>query len=122
MGNMQCRRPSDVTLYCRALSMNLPVQYIMVWHSVNCLMNKVTNYKELQTVMEKTPKKDILVVQGDWNAKIREEECKDWKGTSGHHCNTKSSDRGKRLLEFATYDDLVVVNTFGPHKTPRKIT
>ena len=62
------------------------------------------------------------MVQGDWNAKIGEEVCKDWKGTCGHHCNTKSNDRGRRLLEFASYNDLVVANTFGPHKTSRKIT
>ena len=62
------------------------------------------------------------MVQGDWNAKTGEEACKDWKGTSGHHCNTKSNDRGRRLLEFASYNDLVVANTFGLHKTPRKIT
>ena len=79
-------------------------------------------YKELQNVLDKTPKKDILAVQGDWNAKIGEEACKDWKGTCGHHCNIRSNDRGRLLLEFASYNDLVVANTFGPHKTSRKIT
>ena len=53
-------------------------------------------------------------MQGDWNAKIGEEACKDWKGTCGHHCNTNSNDRGRRLLEFASYNDLMVSNTFGP--------
>ena len=61
-------------------------------------------------------------MQGDGNAKIREEACKDWKGTCGHHCNTKSNNRGRRLSEFASYNDLVVANTFGSHKTPGKIT
>ena len=61
-------------------------------------------------------------MQEDWNAKIGEEACKDWKGTCGHPCNTKSNDRDRRLLEFASYNDLVVANTFGPHKTSRKIT
>ena len=28
---------------------------------------------------------------------------------------------GRRLLEFASYNDLVVANTFGPHKTAREI-
>ena len=46
-------------------------------------------YEELQKVLDKTPKKDIVEVQGDWNAKIGEEACKDWKGTCGHHCNNK---------------------------------
>ena len=27
-------------------------------------------YEQLQDVIEQTPKKDILVVQGDWNAKV----------------------------------------------------
>ena len=79
-------------------------------------------YEELQKVLDKTPKKDILVVQGDWNAKIGEEAFKDWKGTCGHHCNSKSNDRGRRLLEFASYKYLVVASTFGPYKTSRKIT
>ena len=48
-------------------------------------------YEELQKVLDKTPKKDILVVHGDWNAKIGEEASKDWKGTCGNHCNTKSN-------------------------------
>ena len=30
-------------------------------------------YEELQKVLNKTPKKDILVVQEDWNAKIGED-------------------------------------------------
>ena len=79
-------------------------------------------YEELQKVLDKTPKKDILVVQGDCNAKIGEEVYKDWKGTCGHHCNIKSNDRGRQLLEFASYNDLTVANPFGRHKTSRKIT
>ena len=30
-------------------------------------------YDQLQEVIHQAPKKDILVVQGDWNAKIRED-------------------------------------------------
>ena len=79
-------------------------------------------YEELQKVLDKTPKDDILVVQRDWNAKIGEETCKDWKGTCGHHCDSKSNDRGRWFLDFASCNDLVVPNTFGPNKTSRKIT
>ena len=75
-------------------------------------------YEELQKVLNKTPKKDILVVQGDWNAKIREDAYEN----CGRHCNIKSNERGRRLLEFASYNDLMVANTFGSHKTSRKIT
>ena len=73
-------------------------------------------YEELQNVLDKTPKKDILVVQGDWNAKIGEEACKDWKGTCGHHCNTN------QMIEAgSSWNSLATMtwwwHTFGPHKT-----
>ncbi|XP_069992393.1 uncharacterized protein [Penaeus vannamei] len=71
--------------------------------------------------MRTTETKDILVIQGDWNAKIGEDAYENWKGTSGQHCN-KRSNRGLRLLEFASYNDLMVANTLGPHKTSRKVT
>ena len=32
-------------------------------------------YQRLQEIIDQTPKKDILVVQGDWNAKVRKEVC-----------------------------------------------
>ena len=33
--------------------------------------NEVDNfYRQLQEIIDQTPKKDILVVQGDWNAKV----------------------------------------------------
>ena len=81
------------------------------------LSNSTKNYK---TSWTRHPKKDIFVVQGEWNAKIGEEACKDWKGTCGHHCNINSNGRGRQLLEFASYYDRVVSNTFGPTKHPEK--
>ena len=35
-------------------------------------------YEQLQEVLDQTPKKDILVVQGDWNAKIGEDAYENW--------------------------------------------
>ena len=43
-------------------------------------------YDQLQAVIGQAPKKDILVVQGDWNAKIGEDASKNWKGTCGQYC------------------------------------
>ena len=59
-------------------------------------------YDQLQKVIDQTPKKDILVVQGDWNAKIGEDVSKNWKGTCGQYCNPETNERGLRLLEFAS--------------------
>ena len=76
-------------------------------------------YERLQVVIDGIPKKDILVVQGDWNAKIGVDAYKNWKNTCGKYCNTKSNERGLRLLEFAKYNNLIVANTLGTHKTSR---
>ena len=79
-------------------------------------------YEQLQEVLDQTPKKDILVVQGDWNAKIGEDAYENWIGTCRRYCNTKSNERGQRLLEFASYNDLMLANTFDPHKASRRAT
>ena len=71
-----------------------------------------TFYDQLQEIL-----KDILIVQGDWNAKTGKEAPEDWDGSCGEHCNTETNDRGLRLLEFASANDLLLANTFGPHKT-----
>ena len=61
-------------------------------------------------------------MQGDWNAKIEEDATKNWKGTCGQYCNPVINERGLRLLEFASYNNLKVVNTSGPHKPSRRWT
>ena len=76
-------------------------------------------YNELQDSISKISKKDILVIQGDWNAKIGKDAITDWGRTSGKYCNSTTNERGYRLLEFAKTNDLIVANTFGPHKKSR---
>ena len=42
---------------------------------------------QLQNVIDQTPKKDILVVQGDSNAKEGRDACGNWQGICGPFCN-----------------------------------
>ena len=79
-------------------------------------------YQQLQAVIEDIPKKDILIVQGDWNAKVGMDSYKVWKPTCGPYGNERTNDRGLRLLEFAKGNDLVIANTLGQHKAPRRWT
>ena len=73
-------------------------------------------------VIDQTPKKDILVGQGDWNAKVGKAACGNWQGIRGPFCNDDRNERGLRLLEFATFNDLVLANTFGHLKASRRWT
>ena len=61
-------------------------------------------------------KKDMLIVQGDWNAKIGKDSINDWSDYCGTACNTATNDRGLRL---SNYNDLIVANTLGKHKQSR---
>ena len=79
-------------------------------------------YDQLQEVINQAAKTDILVVQGEWNAKVGEDASKNWKGTCGQYCNPETNERGLRLLEFASYNNLKVANTSGPHKPSRRWT
>ena len=38
-------------------------------------------YEQLNSIIAQTPRKDILVVQGDWNAEAGSEEYQHWAGT-----------------------------------------
>ena len=51
---------------------------------------------QLQEVRDQAPKKDIIAVQGDWNAKTRDDASKNWKGTCGQYCNPETN---KKRLE-----------------------
>ena len=75
-------------------------------------------YDHLQEILDQSPKKEILVVLGDRNAKVGEDALKNWKGTCGSYCNPETNERGLRLLEFVCYNDLVLAN----HKVSRRWT
>ena len=76
-------------------------------------------YTQLQSLIDKVHKKDILIIQGDWNAKVGKDAQKDWKQFCGPSCNEVTNERGLRLLEFASYNNMVLANTLGQHKTSR---
>ena len=70
--------------------------------------------------IDQTLKKDILVVQGDWNAQVGKDACENRQGICGPFCNDNTNERGLRLLELANFHDLVFANTFGHHKASRR--
>ena len=61
-------------------------------------------------------------MQGDWNAKVGKDACGNWQGICGPFCNDDTNESGLRLLEFATFNDLVLANTFDHYKASRRWT
>ena len=71
-------------------------------------------YEDLQDFLELTPKKDVLFIIGDWNAKVGSQEA---PGVTGKFGLGVQNDAGQRLTEFYQENALVIANTlFQQHK------
>ena len=66
-------------------------------------------YEDLQDVLELTPKKDVLFIIWDWNAKIGRQEI---PGVIGKFGLGVQNEAGQRLTEFCQENTLVIANTF----------
>ena len=72
-------------------------------------------YKALQDLLELTPKKDVLLIIGDWNAKVGSQEIPRITGKFGLGVQNEA---GQRLTEFCHENALVIANTlFEQHKS-----
>ena len=71
-------------------------------------------YKDLPDLLELTPKKDVLCIIGDWNAKVGSQET---PGVTGKFGLGMQNEAGQRLIEFCQGNALVIANTlFQQHK------
>ena len=71
-------------------------------------------YEDLQDLLELTPKKDVLFIVGDWNAKVGSQET---PGIIGKFGLGVQYEAGQRLIEFFQENALVIANTlFQQHK------
>ena len=71
-------------------------------------------YEDLQDLLELTPKKDVLFIIEDWNAKVGSQET---PGVTGKFGLGIRNEAGQRLTEFCQEDTLVIANTvFQQHK------
>ena len=71
-------------------------------------------YEDLQDLLELTPKKDVLFIIGDWNAKVGSQET---PGVTGKFGLGIRNEAGQRLIEFCQENALVITNTlFQQHK------
>ena len=71
-------------------------------------------YEDLQDLLELTPKKDVLFIIEDWNAKLGSQELPGITGKFGFGVQNKA---GQRLTEFCQENALAIANTlFQQHK------
>ena len=71
-------------------------------------------YEDLQDFLKLAPKKDVLFIIGDWNAKVGTREI---PGATGKFGLGVQNEAGQRLIEFCQENALVIENTlFQQHK------
>ena len=71
-------------------------------------------YEGLQDLLELTPKKDVLLIIGDWNAKVGSQKTTEVTGKFGLGIRNEA---GQRLIEFCQENTLVIAKTlFQQHK------
>ena len=64
--------------------------------------------EDLQDLLELTPRKDVLFIIGDWNAKLGSQEI---PGVTGKFGLGIRNEAGQRLKEFCQENALVIANT-----------
>ena len=64
--------------------------------------------EDRQDLLEITPKKDVLFIIGDWNAKVGSQET---PGVTGKFGLGVQDETGQRLIEFCRENTLVIENT-----------
>ena len=70
--------------------------------------------EDLQDLLELTPKKDVLFITEDWNAKVGSQET---PGVTGKFGLGVWNEAGQRLIEYCQENTLVIANTlFQQHK------
>ena len=73
-------------------------------------------YEDLQDLLELTPKKDVLFITGDWNAKVGSQEIPEVTRYLIFDLGVQN-ETGQRLTEFCQENALVIANTlFQQHK------
>ena len=65
-------------------------------------------YEDLKDLLELTPKKDVLFIIGDWNAKVGSQET---PGVTGKFGLGIRNEAGQRRIEFCQENALVITNT-----------
>ena len=65
-------------------------------------------YEDLKDLLELTPKKDVLFITGDWNAKLGSQET---PGVTGKFGPEVQNAAGKKLIKFCQKNTLIIANT-----------
>ena len=76
-------------------------------------------YEDLQDLLELTPKKEVIFIIGDWNAKVGSQET---PGVTGKFGLAVQIEAGQRLIELCQENTLVIAHTLFQQQKRRLYT
>ena len=77
---------------------------------------KAEFYSKLERICSRKPKYELLVIMGDFNAKVGREESRH-KVSGKYSLHEHSNKNGSLLVQFAIRNNLYIKSTTFPHKT-----
>ena len=86
-----------------------------------CIEEKENFYQQLQEALNAVPRRDLLVILGDFNTKIGS-NFDIWGRTLGRHGVGEENESGTLLLQFCKNNNLTISNTQFIQKKCRKVT
>ena len=78
-------------------------------------------YDQLQSTLSSIPSSDLLVILGDFNARVGSDHST-WNSVIGPHGTGECNENGERLLDFCASNQLIVSNTWFQHKPLHQVT
>ena len=91
-----------ISVHFQGKPLNITVTQVYV------LTSNAEEVEDLQELLELAPKKDVLFIIGDWNAKVGSQEI---PGETGKFGLGVQNEAGQRLIEFCQENTLVIANT-----------
>ena len=76
---------------------------------------------QLQGVLDKIPKRDMLILMGDMNAKVGQDNNRQ-ENEMGTHGIGDMNENGELLADLCTVNELVIEGTLFPHRNCHKAT
>ena len=115
---------SDRIMTARFTSRFIKTTVVQVYAPTNEADEETKNsfYDMLQKVTDEIPRHDMIMMMGDWNAKIGAKQ-EGENGVVGRHgFGDERSENGVRFVSFCAANNLAIVSTMFPHKNIHKYT
>jgi exonuclease III len=114
MVRLQCT-PINVTLLAIYSPVNPNGQQMAITASDNF-------YTDLQRTINKAPSNDLLLIMGDFNARVGKQQHHTSGNVVGPHAIDHINENGQRLVDFCAANNLIISNTFFQHKAVHQRT